>query len=81
MLATTRKRERTGKGIGVGSTRAEVETLVPGVACTNLGTIATCNVGDADIPGSRVTTFWLNENDVVPYRTFYKVRPPLRTRR
>ena len=72
-LATTRKRERTGKGIGVGSKRADVETLVPGVVCANLGTTGTCSVGDTDTPGSRVTTYWLNDNDVVSRDQIYVV--------
>jgi len=41
--------------------------------CTNLGTIGTCNVGDTDTPGSRVTTFWLNDNDVVRRVQIYVV--------
>jgi hypothetical protein len=72
-LATTRKRERTGKGIGVGSARADVETLVPGVVCANLGTVGTCDVGDTDTAGSRITTFWLNDNDVVSRVQIYVV--------
>jgi hypothetical protein len=57
---TTRRRQRTPTGIGVGSTRKQVVDKVRGVNCSgNL-----CKVGKA-VPGKIVTTFYLLKNKVV----------------
>jgi hypothetical protein len=54
-VKTTRRKERTPRGIGVGSTRAQVKARVRGVKCPE-PTI--CEKGRL-VPGSRVTVFRL----------------------
>jgi hypothetical protein len=55
-ISTTSRHERTSRGIGVGSARAEVARKVPGVRCrVEFGTDH-CYVGSFD-PGRRVTDF------------------------
>jgi hypothetical protein len=59
-VKTTRKRERTPRGVGVGSTRAQVKARVRGVKCPE-PTI--CEKGPL-VPGSRVTVFRLFDGRV-----------------
>ena len=54
-VKTTRKRERTPRGVGVGSTRAQVKARVRGVRCR---TKTLCEAGRL-VPGGRVTVFRL----------------------
>lgn len=53
-VKTTRRSERTSKGIGVGSTRAQVKKRVTGVVCER----RICTKGRLQ-PGRRVTVFRL----------------------
>lgn len=63
-IDTTRRRERTATGVGVGSTEAQVRRGVRGVRCrTELGR-RHCFVGRF-LPGRRVTDFRLRRGRVV----------------
>ena len=63
-IETTRRGERTGTGVGVGSTEAQVRRGVRGVRCrTELG-LRHCFVGRF-LPGRRVTDFRLRRGRVV----------------
>ena len=59
-VKTTRKRERTPRGVGRGSTRAQVKARVRGVRCP---TATLCEAGRL-VPGGRVTVFRLFEGRV-----------------
>jgi outer membrane protein assembly factor BamE (lipoprotein component of BamABCDE complex) len=54
-VATTSKAQKTSAGVGVGSSRADVQANVPHVHCSG----AVCQVGQS-LPGRRVTAFFLN---------------------
>ncbi len=58
-ISTTGRRERTARGLGVGSTRADVQRLVPGIRCETTAGFAHCYVGRFE-PGRRVTDFRLS---------------------
>jgi len=55
-VATTSKTQKTDAGVGVGSSKSDVQTNVPHVHCS--GSI--CQVGQS-LPGHRVTAFFLNQ--------------------
>jgi len=55
-IRTTGTHERTKRGIGVGSTEADVQANVAGVRCETIGTFRECYVGSYE-PGARVTAF------------------------
>jgi hypothetical protein len=58
-ISTTRRSERTSRGIGVGSTRKQVRQKVRGVTCGK----TICTVGTL-LPGRIVTTFYLRKGVV-----------------
>src|SRR4051794_31331584 len=55
-IDTTSRAEKTSKGIGIGSTRAQVAARVPGVKCVVESGFDHCYVG-AFLAGRRVTDF------------------------
>jgi hypothetical protein len=63
-LATTSRAQRTRKGIGVGSTEAQVKRGVRGVRCRSFGALRHCTLG-RELPGRRVTDFLLRRGHVV----------------
>jgi hypothetical protein len=56
-VVTTLAREKTPRGIGVGSTWSQVRARVPHVHCEGTPTLGDCHVG-ALLPGKRVTDFF-----------------------
>jgi hypothetical protein len=58
-ITTTSRRERTARGVGIGSTAATVAARVPGARCTREAGVRHCHVG-AFLPGRTVTDFLLN---------------------
>lgn len=63
-VVTTGRRERTSRGIGVGSTEAEVKANVRRVRCETIAAIRSCYVGSYEA-GRRVTDFLLRNGRVV----------------
>ena len=57
-VLTTRRRERTPSGLGVGSTLAAVLRL-PGVRCSTQPPLRYCGVGRLNAPLGRFTLFWI----------------------
>ena len=60
---TTRRSERTARGVGVGSTEADVRRYVRGVRCRTEFGFRHCFVG-AFLPGKRVTDFVIRRGRV-----------------
>jgi hypothetical protein len=64
-IRTTGPKERTVRGVGVGSTEAEVRRKVPRVRCeTVVAGLRECHVGDL-LPGKPVTSFRIRRGRVV----------------
>jgi hypothetical protein len=63
-LTTTSATERTARGVGVGSTEAQVKAGVRGVRCARFGALRHCTLG-RELPGRRVTDFVLRRGRVV----------------
>ena len=61
---TTSPRERTARGVGVGSRERAVRRTVRGVRCRTIAGVRSCIVG-AELPGRRVTAFFLRRGRVV----------------
>jgi hypothetical protein len=64
MISTSRRAERTARGIGVGSTRAQVKAKVAGAHCRFGIGARFCYVGQIQ-PGRRITTFYFNDRNRV----------------
>jgi hypothetical protein len=58
-VTTTSRRQRTGRGVGVGSTRQTLLRGVKGVRCETFGGFETCHTGVL-AAGERVTDFGLD---------------------
>ena len=63
-LTTTSATQRTARGVGVGSTEAQVKTGVRDVHCARFGALRHCTLG-RELPGRRVTDFVLRRGRVV----------------
>ena len=63
-LTTASRAQRTRKGVGVGSTEAQVKRGVRGVRCTTTASLRHCTLG-RELPGRRVTDFVLRRGHVV----------------
>ena len=55
--------DRTAKGVGIGSTQAEVVAGVPGVKCETIEGVTSCYTNDF-LPGKRVTSFHFTDGKV-----------------
>jgi hypothetical protein len=64
-VITTRRRERTPQGIGVGSRLRILRKLLPRTRCSGSNEALVCWLGDPRVPGSRFTTFSLAAGRVV----------------
>ena len=62
-VTTTGLGDRTSKGVGVGSTEADVTANVPKVKCETFETIRSCHTSDL-LPGKRVTDFLITNGKV-----------------
>jgi hypothetical protein len=64
MVTTSRRTERTARGVGVGSTKRQVRSRVGGVHCRFAIGARFCFVGVIK-PGRRLTTFYFNDRNRV----------------
>lgn len=62
-ITTTGRRERTSRGVGVGSTERAVRTRVRNVRCETVAGSRSCHVGSFR-PGRRVTDFKIRRGRV-----------------
>jgi hypothetical protein len=63
-VTTTRSSERTGSGVGVDSSEAQVRRAFPSVTCGPSGGFRRCRLGSGD-PGTRATDFLLGRGKVL----------------
>jgi hypothetical protein len=63
-VTTTRSTERTGSGVGVDSSEAQVRRAFPSVVCGPSGGFRRCRVGSGN-PGTRATDFLLGRGKVL----------------
>jgi hypothetical protein len=63
-VTTTRSTERTGSGIGVDSSEAQVRRAYPSVTCGPSGGFRRCRLGSGK-PGTRATDFLLGRGKVL----------------
>ena len=63
-ISTTRRSERTARGVGVGSTEREVRARVRGVQCKTEFGFRHCFLGRF-LPGGRVTDFQIRRGRVI----------------
>ena len=62
-VTTTGPGDRTGRGVGVGSTEAAVKARVPGVRCETIAGTRSCHTGRF-LAGRRVTDFLMRNGRV-----------------
>jgi len=58
-ISTRSRRERTARGVGVGSTENDVVSKVTHSRCDTIANVRTCHVGKFE-PGRRVTVFLMS---------------------
>ena len=63
-ITTTRSSERTGSGVGVDSSEAQVHRAYPGVVCGSSGGFRRCRLGSGN-PGTRATDFLIGRGKVL----------------
>jgi opacity protein-like surface antigen len=63
-VTTTRSTERTGSGVGVDSSEAQVRRAYPSVTCGPSGGFRKCRLGSGS-PGTRATDFLLGRGKVL----------------
>jgi hypothetical protein len=63
-ITTTRSSERTGSGVGVDSSEAQVRRAFPSVVCGASGGFRRCRLGSGN-PGTRATDFLLGRGKVL----------------
>ena len=63
-IETTNSDPQTSRGVGVNSTRAQLESLYPEVSCRTLDSTTWCNLGGNDL-GTRFTLFQVGFDGIV----------------
>lgn len=63
-ITTTRSSERTGSGVGVDSSEAQVRRAYPSVVCSSSGGFRRCRLGSGN-PGTRATDFLVGRGKVL----------------